>query len=101
MKYIKQFLLLIIFILSVVSNSNAKGIKFGKVSKDKADDMLQQQKDAHKQHKRTAIVVDSTADLPDSILEEKNIHVVPVRLNFGDKHYIDKVKLSNEEFWDE
>jgi DegV family protein with EDD domain len=74
---------------------------FGKVSKDKADDMLQQQKDAHKQHKRTAIVVDSTADLPDSILEEKNIHVVPVRLNFGDKHYIDKVTLSSEEFWDE
>ncbi|MCJ7801635.1 MAG: DegV family EDD domain-containing protein, partial [Candidatus Marinimicrobia bacterium] len=74
---------------------------FGKVSKDKADDMLQQQKDAHRKHKRTAIVVDSTADLPDSILEEKNIHVVPVRLNFGDKHYIDKVTLSSEEFWDE
>ena len=74
---------------------------YGKVSKDKADDMLQQQKDAHKQHKRTAIVVDSTADLPDSILEEKNIHVVPVRLNFGDKHYIDKVTLTSEEFWDE
>ncbi|MDM8158967.1 DUF3857 and transglutaminase domain-containing protein [Labilibaculum sp. K2S] len=34
MKYIKQFLLLIIFILSIVSNSNAKGIKFGNVSKD-------------------------------------------------------------------
>ena len=74
---------------------------FGKVFKDKADDMLQQQKDAHKQHKPTAIVVDSTADLPDSILEEKNIHVVPVRLNFGDKHYIDKVTLSIEEFWNE
>jgi DegV family protein with EDD domain len=74
---------------------------FGKVYKDKADDMLQQQKDAHRQHKRIALVVDSTADLPDSILEEKNIHVVPVRLNFGDKHYIDKVTLSSEEFWDE
>lgn len=74
---------------------------FGKVSKDKADDMLQQQKDAHRQHKRIALVVDSTADLPDSILEERNIHVVPVRLNFGDKHYIDKVTLSSEEFWDE
>jgi DegV family protein with EDD domain len=71
------------------------------VSKDKADDMLQQQKDAHRQHKRIALVVDSTADLPDSILEEKNIHVVPVRLNFGDKHYIDKVTLTSEEFWDE
>ncbi len=74
---------------------------FGNVSKDKADDMLQQQKDAHRQHKRTAIVVDSTADLPDNILEERNIHVVPVRLNFGDKHYIDKVTMSSEEFWDE
>ena len=63
--------------------------------------MLQQQKDAHKQHKRIALVVDSTADLPDSILEENNIHVVPVRLNFGDKHYIDKVTLTSEEFWDE
>lgn len=74
---------------------------FGEVSKDKTDDMLQQQKDAHRQHKRIAVVVDSTADLPDSILEKKNIHVVPVRLNFGDKHYIDKVTLTSEEFWDE
>jgi uncharacterized protein len=74
---------------------------FGVVSKDKADDMLQQQKDAHKQHKHIAIVVDSTADLPEAILEEKNIHVVPVRLNFGDKHYIDKVTITSEEFWDE
>ena len=69
---------------------------FGIVSKDKTDDMLQQQKDAHKQHKRIAIVVDSTADLPEAILEEKNIHVVPVRLNFGDK-----VTITSEEFWDE
>ncbi|NHZ87133.1 MAG: DegV family EDD domain-containing protein [Planctomycetia bacterium] len=74
---------------------------FGQMSKDKADDMLQQQKDAHRQNKRIALVVDSTADLPDSILEERNIHVVPVRLNFGDKHYIDKVTLTSEKFWDE
>ena len=74
---------------------------FGEVSKDKADDMLQQQKDAHRQQNRIAIVVDSTADLPDNVIEAKNIHVVPVRLNFGDKHYIDKVTLSSEEFWDE
>lgn len=74
---------------------------FGKVFKDKADDMIQQQKDAHRKNKRIAVVVDSTADLPESILEKWNIHVVPVRLNFGDKHYIDKVTLSSEEFWDE
>ena len=74
---------------------------FGEISNDKADDMIQQQKDAHKQNKRIALVVDSTADLPDNILEKWNIHAVPVRLNFGDKHYIDKVTLTSEEFWDE
>jgi len=74
---------------------------FGEISHDKADDMIQQQKDAHKQKQKIALVVDSTADLPEKIIEEKNIHVVPVRLNFGDKHFIDKVTITSDEFWNE
>ena len=74
---------------------------FGEIKNDKADDMLQQQKDAHKQTKPIALVVDSTADLPEKIIDEKNIHIVPVRLNFGDNHYIDKVTMTSEEFWAE
>lgn len=74
---------------------------YGEISNDKADDMLQQQKDAHKQTKPIALVVDSTADLPEEIIDEKNIHIVPVRLNFGDNHYIDKVTMTSDEFWEE
>lgn len=74
---------------------------FGEISKDKADDMIQQQKDAHGQTEKIALVVDSTADLPEEIIESKNIHIVPVRLNFGDKHYIDKVTMTSDEFWEE
>lgn len=73
--------------------------EFGVVSGEKADDMLKQQKDAHGSHDDIAIVVDSGCDLPENLIEEYNIHVVPVRLNFGDEHHVDKVTITSEEFW--
>tara|TARA_A100001037_G_scaffold7735_1_gene7686 strand:- start:3373 stop:5157 length:1785 start_codon:yes stop_codon:yes gene_type:complete len=73
--------------------------EYGIVTGEKADDMLKQQKDAHGSHKKIAIIVDSGCDLPEEILEEFNIHMVPVRLNFGDEHHVDKVTITPEEFW--
>ena len=73
--------------------------EYGIVSGEKADDMLKQQKDAHGNHEDIAIVVDSGCDLPEDILEDYNIHTVPVRLNFGDDHHVDKVTITSEEFW--
>ena len=75
------------------------GNEYGTVTREKADDMLKQQKDAHGSHEEIAIVVDSGCDLPENILEEFNIHMVPVRLNFGDNHHVDKVTITSEEFW--
>ena len=46
-----------------------------------------------------AIVTDSSADLPEGIAEALNIHVVPLRLNFGDQDYLDKVGLTPHEFY--
>ncbi len=73
--------------------------EYGLVTGEKADDMLKQQKDAHGSHEDIAVVVDSGCDLPEDILEEYNIHMVPVRLNFGDEHHVDKVTITSEEFW--
>lgn len=73
--------------------------EYGMVTGEKADDMLKQQKDAHGSHGDIAVVVDSGCDLPEEILEEYNIHMVPVRLNFGDTHHVDKVTITSEEFW--
>lgn len=75
--------------------------EFGLVSGEKADDMLRQQRDAQREHSSTALVVDSGCDLPDDMIEELDIHVVPVRLNFGDQHFVDKMTMSTEEFWKE
>jgi len=73
---------------------------FGKVTGEKADDMWQQQEDAQG-HKSTgvAIVTDSGADLPDDI--DLDIHTVPVRYNFGDTGYVDKLSQTPEEFYEE
>ncbi len=73
--------------------------EFGKVSSQKADDMHAQQQAAHSQRSEVAIITDSGADIPDTELERLNIHIVPVRVNFGDRDYLDKVSLSSEEFY--
>ena len=75
--------------------------KYGMVSGEKADDMFRQQKDALKEHGTIQLVVDSGCDLPEVMLEDLDIHVVPVRLNFGDKHYVDKMTMTTNEFWEE
>jgi DegV family protein with EDD domain len=74
--------------------------RFGTVGGEKADDLQRQQEMAHHaSRRRVAVVTDSAADLPESVLEALDIHVVPVRVHFGTHSYLDKVGLSSEEFF--
>ena len=75
--------------------------EYGSIQGEKTDDMIKQQADAHSSHSSTAIIVDSGCDLPEEIIDNMNIHVIPVRLNFGNTHYVDKVSLTSDEFWKE
>jgi DegV family protein with EDD domain len=74
--------------------------RFGAIASEKADDMQRQQDMAHHaSRRRVAVVTDSAADLPETVLEALDIHVVPVRVHFGTRSYLDKVGLSPEEFF--
>ena len=73
---------------------------FGTVSDEKADDMIRQQHDAHGIHQEIAVLVDSGCDLPEDILRKYNIHMIPVRLNFGPEHFVDKMTITSGEFWE-
>jgi hypothetical protein len=76
--------------------------RFGAISGQKADDMRAQRAAAHHARtRRVAIVVDSAADVPEALLESLEIHVVPVRVHFGNQSYLDKVTLTPEEFYRE
>ncbi len=46
------------------------------------------------------IVTDSTADLPDEIVQSLGITVVPLYVNFGDETYLDGVDLKADEFYE-
>ena len=45
------------------------------------------------------IVTDSTCDLPQSVIEQLSITVVPLFINFGDQGYRDGVDISRAEFY--
>ncbi len=75
--------------------------EFGVVSGQKADDMQQQTHLAHDLNQKVVIVTDSAADIPEELMEDLNIYMVPVKIQFGNTSYLDKVSLSSKEFYDE
>jgi DegV family protein with EDD domain len=73
--------------------------EFGKIKQQKADDM-ERQHSLLDHAGEVAIVTDSGADIPEDEVERLSIHMVPVRLSFGDREYLDGVSLSPGEFYD-
>ncbi len=75
--------------------------KLAEVAQTKIEDMRAQ----HETHfdksrgERVGIVTDSTCDLPQSMFEELNVGVVPVRVFFGSENYLDRVTLAPAEFY--
>jgi DegV family protein with EDD domain len=45
------------------------------------------------------IVTDSSCDLPESVVAEHGIRVVPLSIRFGDEQLLDREQLSTAEFW--
>ena len=45
------------------------------------------------------IVTDSSCDLPDDVLAQNRIEVVPLTIRFGEEELIDREELSGDEFW--
>ncbi|NNF18117.1 MAG: DAK2 domain-containing protein [Gammaproteobacteria bacterium] len=73
--------------------------EFGEVTGEKADDMDQQQEISHQKQHQVAVIIDSAADMPDEEMERLNIHLIPVRLHFGDESYLDKVTITADDFY--
>jgi uncharacterized protein len=72
----------------------------GTVTYQKVDDMIRQQESAVKRKWNIALVTDSTCDLSQELIDFYQINVVPLNLNFGDNHYLDKVTILPDQFYD-
>jgi DegV family protein with EDD domain len=75
--------------------------KYAEVAQTKVEDMHAQHESRFDRNRaeRVGIVTDSTCDLPDGMLEDLHVAVVPVRVYFGSENYLDKVTLTPSEFY--
>ena len=72
----------------------------GTITFQKVDDMLRQQEVATNRKWNIALVTDSTCDLSQDLIDLYQINIVPINLNFGDNHYLDKMTIQPEQFYD-
>ena len=72
----------------------------GTITFQKVDDMVRQQEVISRRKWNIALVTDSTCDLPQELIDYYQIHMVPLNLNFGDNHYLDKVTIQPGQFYD-
>ena len=75
--------------------------EYGTVSAEKADDMQRQQHTTHSGRHNVAIITDSAADLTEEDMERLDIHMVPLRVQFGESGYLDKLSINQQEFFEE
>ena len=49
---------------------------------------------------KIALVTDSTCDLPESVVKDKNITVIPLNVHFGEETFLDGIDLQSKEFFE-
>jgi DegV family protein with EDD domain len=71
----------------------------GIITFQKADDMIRHYQTANERKWKIALVTDSTCDLSQELIDNYQINVLPVNINFGENHYLDKVTLEPKQFY--
>jgi DegV family protein with EDD domain len=74
--------------------------RWGTLTATKADDMRAQHRAlSHPERRPVAVVTDTSADLPDSVLDRHHIALVPLQILFGDEAVQDRVGIRPDEFY--
>ncbi len=71
----------------------------GTVTFQKVEDMVRQQEAVIHRKWDIALVTDSTCDLSQELIDFYQINMVPINLNFGNNHYLDKVTIQPNQFY--
>jgi hypothetical protein len=61
--------------------------------------MIRQSDVVYNRKWKIALVTDSTCDLAIDLLDEYQINMLPININFGENHYLDKVTIHPEQFY--
>ena len=79
----------------------AVAARFAEVAQTKVEDMHAQHETRFDKNRgeRVGVVTDSTCDLPETLFDELNVGMVPVRVAFGSENYLDRVTIAPSEFY--
>jgi uncharacterized protein len=69
------------------------------VTFQKADDMLRQSQMIFNRKWKIALVTDSTCDLPQELMDHYQVNMLPININFGESHYLDKITIQPDQFY--
>ncbi len=73
---------------------------YGEIVQQKVDDMILQQEVIRHPTSRVALLTDSVADIPDSILVKNQIHFIPLTIMIDEVPYLDRSTLDLKDlFW--
>ena len=71
----------------------------GTLAFQKADDMIRQSEVVYNRKWKIALVTDSTCDLAQELIDNYQINMLPININFGENHYLDKITIQPEQFY--
>lgn len=72
---------------------------YGTITFQKAEDMIRQNESVGKRKWNIALVTDSACDLSVDLIDNYQINMLPINIYFGDNHYLDKVTIQAEQFY--
>ncbi|MGM0508930.1 MAG: DAK2 domain-containing protein [Fusobacteriota bacterium] len=73
--------------------------KYGKITRQKVDDMYMQYLIANKRRADIALITDSIADIPQKLLDKYHINVVNLNLIIDGINYLDKLSVTADTFY--
>ena len=71
----------------------------GTVTQVKVDDMIKQYEASHNRKAPIALVTDTSCDLPQEVIDEHQIHIIPFQLAFGESLFLDRLTISPDQFY--
>lgn len=71
----------------------------GTLAFQKADDMVRQSEAVYNRKWKIALVTDSTCDLQPELIDKYQVNMLPININFGENHYLDKITIQPEHFY--
>lgn len=71
----------------------------GVLAFQKADDMIRQSQVVYNRKWKIALVTDSTCDLAQDLIDNYQVNMLPVNINFGENNYLDKITIQPEQFY--